>query len=321
MDSQHHTPGIPSPAHPPKAGPEALLGRILARRYRLDAVLGAGAMGVVYRATHITDPEPVAVKVLSADKARDKTSLRRFLLEGELAMRVDHPGSVRVLEVGEHDGLHFLAMELVEGTTLKDVLLEEGALEPLRALRIAVQLLDALDAAHAAGVLHRDLKPANVMLDQRRGEQARLLDFGVAKRRGPSTDTALTLPGIIFGSPAYMSPEQVKGEELDVRSDVYSAGVVVLELLLGRNPFKGFALDDTIVRVVMNAPPVPSERVPGLPPGLDAVLLKALEKDRERRWPSARAFQGALWQVLQEAEARRVSAVFADVSTEAGLMA
>lgn len=312
-------PLVQPPAPPPVPSspalvPEALVGRILARRYRLDAVIGAGAMGIVYRATHITAPEPFAVKVLPPEKARDPTALARFRREAELGMAVDHPGCVRVLEVDEHEGLHFLVMEHVDGRTLRQVMAEEGPLEPARVLRIGVQLLDALDAAHEAGVLHRDLKPANVMLERTRSglERVRVLDFGVAKRAASERDEALTLPGIIFGSPAYMSPEQIRGLSLDVRSDLYSAAVVLLELLFGKNPFKGFALDDTIVRVVMNAPPRPSERVPGAPIALDRALLTALAKERERRWPTAAAFRGALAAALRAEEEDRVGRVFAE---------
>jgi serine/threonine-protein kinase len=277
------------------------VGTLLAGRYQILRVLGTGGMGSVYEAKHTTTGKRVAIKVLAPHLSKDLKLVARFRREAMAASRLEHENCVRVDDFGEDGaGTFYIAMELVDGRGLGDELRAGGPMPPARVARIGVQLLKALDAAHAASVLHRDLKPQNVMLAQKPGrpDMVKVVDFGIAKitTNEPGDQVALTVPGTIFGTPEYMSPEQARGETLDARSDLYSASVVLWHMLLGRSPFRGTSVRDTLLKVFAEEAPSPTAERPGLtlPPGFEEVLRKGLAKNKDQRWPDAASYAAAL---------------------------
>ncbi len=280
--------------------PESRIGATLAGRYRLTRVLGTGGMGAVYEANHTTTGKKVAVKLLAPQLSRDLKLVARFRREALAASRLDHENCVHVDDFGEDvDGTFYIAMELVAGCGLGDELRAHGPMAPGRVARIGVQLFKALDAAHVGGVLHRDLKPQNVMIASRPGrvDVVKVVDFGIAKLTSNEPgEVALTVPGTIFGTPEYMSPEQARGETLDARSDIYSACVVLWHMLLGRSPFRGPSVRDTLIKVFAEEAPSPLAERPGLllPAGFEEVLRRGLAKNRDQRWPDAASAAAAL---------------------------
>jgi Tfp pilus assembly protein PilF len=310
-------PTVAAPARPraPRGAPaadDAPLPRVIGR-YEVEGRLGAGGMGVVYRAVDRAMGRAAAVKVLSAELAHDPVAEARFLREAQTASRLDHPAIAPVYEVGEHDGRLFIAMALCEGETLKARILR-GPLPLGEALGIAAQIAGALAAAHEAGVVHRDVKPANVMIaPPRAGEPARvrLLDFGIAKLApgGAAAGAAqLTETGELVGTPAYMSPEHVRGEEeVDHRTDLWALGAILHEMLTGRSPFAGRGGTYAEVFRVLTDPPA-SLRDHGVeaPEALQRVLASLLEKRREDRCPSAREALAALEAIARGEEAAPV---------------
>ncbi len=297
--------------------------RILAGRLRLDRLVASGAMGEVWCARHLGLDKDVAVKVLRNDRRTDPEVSARFIREARAASRLDHPNSVAVLDFGEdQDGQLYLAMEFISGGSLREALDEGGAFAPTEAAGLMCQVLAALAAAHDKGVLHRDIKPSNIMLlpthdDAGRPETlVKVCDFGLAKL-SHMHDSLAANEGQrrVVGTPLYMSPEQAVTEPLDERADLYSCGVVLFEMLTGRPPYEA----DKAVAVLMKhcAAPIPraSQLQPGLHPDLDDILIRALAKDREDRYPSARAFRTALVDFLRDRPpARRASSVDRDTS-------
>ncbi|HEU4411711.1 MAG TPA: protein kinase [Polyangiaceae bacterium] len=273
----------------PPAGSLLAPGRVVAGRYEIRARLGAGGMGSVWRAYDRELEEEVALKTMLTERLCDPTMLERFRREVKLARRITHPNVCRVFDYGEDGGLHFLTMELIEGRTLR-ALLAGGPLEPAQALAQLGQIAEGLAAAHAQGIIHRDLKPENVIV--RSGGQAVVADFGLA--RAPLADRNSTTSGA--GTPAYMSPEQLRGEPLDARSDLFSLGIVAFEMLTGRSPFEGGSAA-TKASAILRDPPAPLE-VPALPPGvvraLEGVLLRAVAKAPAERFGSVVEFGAAL---------------------------
>jgi serine/threonine-protein kinase len=247
---------------------------------RIEAVAGRGGMGVVYRATELSLGRPVALKLLTPDRARDQEFRERFQRESRMAAAIDHPNVIPVYAAGEYDGFLYLVMRYVGGTDLHKLLRDEGALEPSRAAGLVAQVAAALDAAHAAGLVHRDVKPANVLLA---GEHAYLSDFGLTRLAG--SDTQLTESGRWIGTVEYCSPEQLRGERTDARADVYSLGCVLFAALTGRPPFANGTVPATMLAHLNDRPPMPSER--GAPHEFDRVMARALAKDPEHRYPSA----------------------------------
>jgi serine/threonine-protein kinase len=269
------------------------LGQVIASRYEIRSRLGRGGMGAVYRAYDRVLEEDVALKVLREDAAHGDAP-RRFRTEIKLARRVIHRNVSRIFEYGEEHGRRFISMELVEGTDLRHAIARQGRLPPDRAFSIAIQVAEGLEAIHQVGIIHRDLKASNIMLDA--SGTVRLMDFGIAKHVDQGA-TAATASGDILGTPAYMSPEQARGEKLDFRSDIYSLGVVTYELFTGRVPFEAEAPVALIMKHIHDPPPLDGPRAQGLPRALVPVLAKALAKSRDERFQSV----GEMLQALRGA--------------------
>ncbi|MFO0652415.1 MAG: serine/threonine-protein kinase [Polyangiales bacterium] len=273
-------------------------GVTLDERYRVVRLLGEGAMGAVYEAEHVVIGRRVAVKVLHARFTRSPEAVSRFTREARAAAAIGHPHIVSVTDFGTHGQQPFLVMELLRGETLGERIAKSPAVPYQEACVIMGQVLSALDAAHAIGVVHRDLKPENVFVREERATSVKLLDFGVSKFHPPGgREQHITKDGLLVGTPNYMAPEQWTGQrDIDCRADLFAAGVMFFELLTGGLPYEGAderELFEEVVRGV-HAPPSPSEIAPGVPPALDAVVLKAVERERERRYQTAQEFLDAL---------------------------
>lgn len=276
---------------------DGLVGAIIDGRYRVEAVIGRGGMGVVYRATNLRVDKPVAIKVLTSGSG--PTAASRFSREARAAARVVHENVVGIYDVGVlADGAPYIALELLEGESLEARIAREGALDPAQAVNLVSQLLSGLEAVHESGAIHRDVKPANVFLARTsEGETVKLLDFGLSRS---DEETRLTQPGEVLGTPSYLSPEQARGlPDLDARVDVWAAGVVFYEMLTARPPFDGGSLVETVTRLLTVDAPAPSSVRPDLPRQLDAVVALALEKERERRFATAAAMRVALARALR----------------------
>jgi len=257
--------------------------------YRIESVIGRGGMGVVYLAEHLQLQRKVALKILAPELAGDERFRSRFLRESQLAASIDHPNVITVHDAGEANGVLYIAMRFVEGTDLKTLLGREGPLDPARAVEIVAQVAAGLDAAHEKGLIHRDVKPANILLGA--GDQAYLTDFGLTRRT--TSESGLTRTGQFLGTADYMAPEQVKGDPVDGRADVYAMGATLYEALTGEPPF----VRDTEMAVLYahlhDTPPVASKRAAGLPEAIDAVLSRALAKDPADRFAAAGEFADA----------------------------
>lgn len=241
------------------------IGRVLANRYRILRRLGSGGMGSVYLGLNIPLKQDVAVKVMFGELARDMNAVKRFHREALTTSRLSHPNTVRVFDFGqEPDGLLFLVMEFVKGMPLSGVISKMGRIPPPRVLTIARQVLGALAEAHAAGIVHRDLKPQNIMMIEMPGADdfAKVVDFGIAKIASATGETSLTKTGMSIGSPTYMSPEQAEGKSIDHRSDLYSLGVILYEMLTGRPPFLGETPLAVLVKHMTEPPPLLPADVP-----------------------------------------------------------
>ncbi len=285
---------------------DPLIGALLDGRYRIDARIGVGGMGAVYRAFHTSLKREVAVKVLLPDFGGKDEFVRRFQREAESASRLAHPNIIAVTDFGRTpEALLFLVMEFLDGQSLTS-LIRQGPIALPRALAIVRQILNALSHAHTAGIVHRDLKPDNIMLVQRdgRADVVKILDFGIAKiTDAGSGREALTQAGMIFGTPEYLSPEQALGDTVDARADLYATGVILFEMLTARRPFES---DDKVRIISMHlshAVPRMSEvnsiAAAAVPMPVEDVVMQALEKERENRFASAAAFLAA----LEDAEA------------------
>lgn len=275
--------------------------------YRITAKLGAGGMGEVFLAEDTRLERKAAIKFLPAELAAEPERRQRFLKEARAASALNHPHVCVVYDVGESDeGLPFIAMEFVEGQSL-DALVKQGPLEISKLTGIAVQVADALDAAHARRIVHRDIKPANISLNER--GQVKVLDFGLAKRLQQGTgrddvthDVQQTQDGQVLGTPSYMSPEQALGKALDHRTDIFSMGVVLYELATGQKPFTGASLGETINKIVQAQPPAIARLNYDVPPELERITLKCLQKSPDRRYQSARELMVDLQTLARDLE-------------------
>jgi len=276
-------PAVPAPA----AGRALARGQLCADRYEILGTLGKGGMGIVYRARDRQLDEVVALKLLRAEAlANEPTLLERFKQEIKLARRITHRNVLRTHDFGEAGGVPFISMEYLEGVTLKELVRNRGALPLGVGLSFAKQMCHGLEAAHARGVVHRDIKPQNMLIIPESGE-LKIMDFGIA--RPPQVggqDPGLTTAGTVMGTPDYMSPEQGQGRPADFRADIYSLGIVLFEALTGQLPFRGETVPQVVIAHIQQPPPRPRSVNPKLPAGLEAAILRCLEKDPDRRWQS-----------------------------------
>ena len=257
-------------------------GRTLGGRYRVDSELGRGGMARVYHATDTVLGRPVAVKVLSGQYAGDANFVTRFRREAQAAARLNHPNLVQVYDTGSDDGVHYIVMEYVEAKTLADYLGGGGRIMPDRAIELAEAVCDALGVAHAQGVIHRDVKPANIMVT--RDGQVKVTDFGIAR---VTTNETVEQTAAVLGTASYLSPEQAQGGQIDQRSDLYSLGCVLYEMLTGRPPFTADSPVAVASKHVLEQPVPPSRINPDVSPELDAVVMRALAKNPDNRYQSA----------------------------------
>jgi serine/threonine-protein kinase len=289
---------------------DSLIGSTLAGRYLIEARVGSGAMGSVYRAQQAGLARPVAIKILNRDRSLAGDTVQRFRREAQAMSALHHPNTVRVFDFGStDDGLLYLAMELLEGESVTQRLLRGGALGVKEAVLLAQAVLRSAGEAHAHGIVHRDLKPDNIFLARVQGEPlpvVKVLDFGIAKavEGERKIDQFETLDGTVFGTPRYMSPEQAAGKPLDHRSDLYAVGIMLFEFLAGRPPFVDADAVVVMARHIREPPPPLAAAAPDapIPPCLEAVVERALAKDPALRWQSADEFERALARCLPDIE-------------------
>ncbi|MCU0494909.1 MAG: serine/threonine-protein kinase [Chloroflexaceae bacterium] len=262
-------------------------------RFHIEAEVGRGGMGVVYRGLDQALQRPVAIKLIAPHLSDVGSGGQRFQAEAAAVARLKHPNIAAIYETGDHEGQPYIAFEWVEGVTLAQVLESQGRLPPARALPIMRQVAAALDYAHARGIIHRDLKPSNIIIGP--GDEVTVIDFGLAR---VASAASLTATGSLFGTPRYIAPEQIRGETLDGRTDLYSAAAMLYEMLTGRPPFTDEAIHTLMHQHLTASPPPASEANPALPPALDVVLARAMAKRPVERYPSLSAFADAVAEAL-----------------------
>jgi eukaryotic-like serine/threonine-protein kinase len=273
----------------PKSGGDPMIGRVIADRYLILARLGEGGMGRVYAAEHVKMNRQCAIKVMNPSLMNDAESTARFAREASNAARILHPNVAAVFDFGESDRTVYLVMEYVDGEPLSDILAREGALQPRRAIDIARQIADGLSAAHELGLIHRDLKPDNVIVTRKRDgkEIAKVVDFGIAKAVSDSPQDALTRSGLVIGTPEFMSPEQLLGDPVDQRTDIYALGCMLYQMLSGAKPFDADSREQMIRRRLHEPPPHIREIVPSIPKRVDTLIAHMLARSTADRLASA----------------------------------
>jgi serine/threonine-protein kinase len=296
---------------------DPLIGRTIANDFKVEALVGEGAMGKVYRAHHLQLKKHVALKVLRPGLVSDATVVKRFEREAQAASRLNHPNCISIFGFGQEDNgeLLWMAMEFIQGRDLGTIIAEDAPIPTARIVNIIAQVCDALDEAHSANVIHRDLKPANIVCFNHRRTQdfVKVLDFGIAKITDPGADyVPLTRDGIVCGTPAYMSPEQVQGFELDQRSDLFSLGIILYQTITGMLPFHAESAVEVATKIVIEEPAPPSRVRPewSYPAELEAIVTKLLRKRKEDRFANANEVKKALEACIETLKARQ------DVSLE-----
>ncbi|MBI1946631.1 MAG: serine/threonine protein kinase [Deltaproteobacteria bacterium] len=276
------------------------MGKVVAHKFRIEKLLGVGGMGKVYKARQLSLDKAVVVKVLHDQFREDPQLVQRFQREAKAASRLNHPNSIQIIDFGQDEGgVVFMAMEFLQGQDLFTVLKKQGALPAERIARIMVQVCSALTEAHEQNVIHRDLKPENIMVEDRRGQRdfVKVLDFGIAKIQDAADGgQALTQAGMVCGTPEYMSPEQARGLQLDARSDIYALGVVMYQLAVGELPFTADTPIGIVTKHILEKPVPPRQRRPDVDAQLEAIILKAMEKEAGKRY-------GTVAEMAEELEA------------------
>ena len=296
-----------------------LVGSIIAERYHVLKKLGEGGMGQVYLAEHVKMGRKSAVKVMNPGMVDNVDAISRFNREAANASRINHPNVAGIYDFGETaDGLIYLAMEFVEGEPLTDIIKVNGVLPPHRASEIARQTAEGLSVAHDMGIVHRDLKPDNIMIGKGRGDSdlVKVVDFGIAKAAA-SDNQKVTKTGMVVGTPEYMSPEQLSGDPLDARSDIYSLGLVTFAMLTGKLPFPSDSMQETMIMRLTDKPKALSEMMPEMhwPDDVQAVMDKVLERDANRRYRLASEFARDLVEAIERIPKSTVATMRARAST------
>lgn len=306
---------------------DKLIGTILDNKYRIEEKIGEGGMGRVYRATHIHMDHTVAVKILHSHLSSDQTALERFRREARAAAQLHHPNAVAVTDFGVtmNDRVAYLVMEFLDGLDLRQRIDKQRQLDCEETCSIVQQICSALDAAHSNGIIHRDLKPDNIWLFKSADgvERVKVLDFGIAKLQSTTEMIKLTQQGVIVGTPHYMSPEQCSGEELDARSDLYSLGVIIYEMLTGWVPFQAPTPIAVAIKHATQKPDPPRKLRADIPNDVEAVVMRALEKKQQDRQSSAlelaQEFEGALWAAGMRPKLLATRALYAPFATTSPL--
>ncbi len=271
-----------------------MLGSVFGGRYRIREKVGSGGMSDVYLADDLTLNRPVAVKVLHPEYARDPGYIQRFRYEAQAAANLNHPNIVSVYDWGNEGEAYYIVMEYVEGRELKDLLREQGAFAPERAAEVAAEIAAALQFAHRRNLVHRDIKPQNVIITP--AGQVKVMDFGIARA---ASGTGITQTGVVMGTAQYIAPEQAQGLSVDGRADIYSLGIVLYEMLTGRVPFDDENPLTVAYRQVRDDPVPPSVIAPGMPPAMEAIVMKALAKNPANRYQTAQEFKADLLRFLE----------------------
>jgi len=272
------------------------IGKVVARKYRVDSLIGTGGMANVYKAYTLSGNKPVAIKVLKEEYEQDAEFVRRFRREAQAVVSLSHENIVRSYDVGEEEGSYYIVLEYVPGMTLKEIIKRDGALQPRVAVNIASQMLEALQHAHESGIIHRDVKPQNVIVTSR--GKAKLADFGIARDAKAST---MTFQGSnVIGSVHYISPEQARGEAVAQEGDIYSMGITLYEMLTGRLPFAGDNTVSIAIKHLQEELTPPIELNPDIPPALNDVVMKATAKNPDLRYHTAKAMRKDLLRAMRE---------------------